>query len=227
MEFCSSNDLASLGKDLWIIFPDDKELELTLENFPGKKFNQATLTTIDAAARKNGSGERAFQENFFSGKWFSSGLKKVTQPEAESEAEAGASEAPPDVLFVVQPGDGGPMEDWLNVELMSGQGESTLVVLNGQLDRLRDGYYPPLIFPKVAQCTDRFYRKFEPILYLKPLLDKGFSGWLYRVYPEPWQVIIQQKEDGETGTVVASLDERPSYNEAVALMKATGFSRLG
>ena len=28
---------------------------------------------------------------------------------------------------------------------------------------------------------DRFYRRFDPIFYLKPLFDKGFAGWLYRV----------------------------------------------
>ena len=67
--------------------------------------------------------------------------------------------------------------------------------------------------------------RFEPIFYLKPLLDKGFAGWLYRVAPGPWQVIIHQQADGEEGTVVCTCDERPSYNEAVAMMKKAGYER--
>jgi len=41
------------------------------------------------------------------------------------------------------------------------------------------------------------------------------------------QVIIQQKEDGESGTRVAELEKRPSYREAIDLMKRAGMSRLG
>lgn len=41
------------------------------------------------------------------------------------------------------------------------------------------------------------------------------------------QVIIQQKEDGEGGTRVAELEKRPSYREAIDLMKRAGMSRLG
>ena len=47
------------------------------------------------------------------------------------------------------------------------------------------------------------------------------------IAPGPWQVIIHQQEDGEAGTVVAALEERPSYNEAVALMKEAGYRRYG
>ena len=79
----------------------------------------------------------------------------------------------------------------------------------------------------MGAVADRFYNNFQSIYYLKPLRDKGFSGWLYRVYPEPWQVIIQQKEDGESGTLVAELERRPTYREAIDMMKRAGASRLG
>ena len=93
------------------------------------------------------------------------------------------------------------------------------------------------------------------VFYLKPLRDKGFSGWLFRAYPEPWQVqlpvdfrkyrlfllspcsfsrrqaplqvLLQQKEDGEEGVVVAISEDRPTFNEAVAAIKRAGFERGG
>ena len=54
---------------------------------------------------------------------------------------------PPKVILAVQPGDGGPLEDWINLEACDTPG-STLVVLNGAFDKLRGGAYPKLIFPK-------------------------------------------------------------------------------
>lgn len=54
-------------------------------------------------------------------------------------------------------------------------------------------YYNRFIFPKIGAVADRFYQYFEPIYYLKPLRDKGFTGWLYRVYPEPWQVRVCER----------------------------------
>lgn len=110
--------------------------------------------------------------------------------------------------------------DWINVELLE-RDNSTLVVVNGQLDRVRGGYYNSFIFPKIGQVAERFYRKFEPIFCLKPLSDKGCGGWLYRVYPEPWQVVLQQKADGDGGFLAATFPERPTYADAIqALVQA-------
>ena len=55
-------------------------------------------------------------------------------------------------------------------------------------------------------------------MYLKPLRDKGCYGWLYRVYPEPWQVIYELPgTDGEY-VVVGSFEARPDFREATAMM---------
>jgi hypothetical protein len=61
----------------------------------------------------------------------------------------------------------------------------------------------------------------ESILYLKPISDKGVYGWLYRVYPEPWQVVLQTVKTGKNdkqlveNTVVSVSDARPTYTQAV------------
>jgi len=270
MALSITSEMTLLGADLWVVFPDDTELEMALENFPGKSYRVATHTSITGAAKLlNGSPRQAqqtrlpaaqdsldagVQEPFFSGEWFAAEFKKLTSSSSgdagdsgdagsagtgeESRAPAAVS-CPPVLSLICQPGDGGPMEDWLNVELLeptpsdqeqgvvgSGWAQgSAMVVVNGQLDKLRDGYYNKFIFPKIAKVTDRFYRDFEPVFYLKPLLDKGFAGWLYRVYPEPWQVVLQQKQDGEAGCVVGTFEKRPTFNEAVAAMKRAGMER--
>jgi len=115
------------------------------------------------------------------------------------------------------------VEDWCNVKAFheaAGSITPTCIV-NGALDKVRDGYYPGLIFPKLAKTFD-FYRSFEAVLFLKPISDKGVYGWLFRVYPEPWQVILQtpkRKEQTQEvvvqDTVVLTSDTRPAYAQCV------------
>jgi Domain of unknown function (DUF1995). len=133
--------------------------------------------------------------------------------------------APSALNFVIQPGNGGPVEDWINCEKIyeaSCLDKSAMVVVNGALDKVRDGYYPAVFFPKLAATVDRFYKKFESVFYLKPLSDKGVYGWLFRVYPEPWQVVLQIVRVGKNGAqyvedvVVDVSDDRPSYNNAIS-----------
>ena len=107
------------------------------------------------------------------------------------------------------------------------------IIVNGALDKVRDGYYPPIFFPALAK-TMPFYRNCcEPILFVKPISDKGYYGWMFRVYPEPWQIILQLPKrvvassssttnDDETvvveDIVVLVSETRPSYQEAVTAM---------
>jgi hypothetical protein len=65
------------------------------------------------------------------------------------------------------------------------------IIVNGSLDKVRDGYYASFIFPKLAKTFD-FYKSFEPILYLKPITDKGLYGWIFKVYNEPYQIYLQR-----------------------------------
>ena len=97
---------------------------------------------------------------------------------------------------------------------------------------MRDGYYPAVFFPALAATTP-YYNDFEPVFFLKPLSDKGLYGWLYRVYPEPWQVVLQTPKSVQRGSetvmtvenVVALVsNKRPSYQEAVQAMLKTAAS---
>jgi hypothetical protein len=123
------------------------------------------------------------------------------------------------------------VEDWINVKAFhdASDGVPTCVV-NGALDKVRDGYYAPFIFPNLAK-TFEFYRSFEPMLFLKPVSDKGVYGWVFRVYPEPWQVVLQtpvrnKKDELEIQESVALVSEkRPTYQEAVQALLAESSKR--
>jgi len=198
---------AELGPSLWIVFPDRKELELAREAWPGGLYQQATLTTIeDAAVALRGDVLQPW------GARFSRFLESAVGSDALGAAPDMSAAPHPELIVVCQPGDGGPVEDWINLEQLR-LPNATLLCVNGAFDKLRGGYYPRLIFPKLGDCIDRFITDFETIFYLKPLNDKGLSGWLYRVFPEPWQVLLQSR-DGDTKLALAA-EDRPNYFDAV------------
>jgi hypothetical protein len=121
------------------------------------------------------------------------------------------------------------------------------IIMNGALDKVRDGYYPPIFFPALAKTIPFYQNQCEPILFIKPISDKGLYGWLYRVYPEPWQVILQlpkqqqlqqsvirhplsNDNNDNTNIIVEDIvvlvsNTRPSYNDAVNAMLKESLQR--
>jgi len=215
----------------WLVFPDLKECEIAKIEWAGARYRAATFTTIEAATEYLSGG------GSYDAPWGSSLVSALSKAVGGKDGDAGflgdrsqldALESAPYLAFIIQPGNGGPVEDWINCEkIHDNSKETNLVIVNGALDKVRDGYYPALFFPKLAATVERFYNRFESVFYLKPITDKGVYGWLYRVYPEPWQVVLQTPTDNKRGsmyvenTVVYTSDTRPTYTEAVAkLIKA-------
>ena len=108
----------------------------------------------------------------------------------------------------------------MNTEMLSDAAASdcTMICLNGALDKVRSGYYPALLFPNLAKSAERFYVDFEAAYYLRPL--GGGAGWLYRVYPEPWQLARTTKE-GPPALLPQTFEQRPSLADAVALLRSS------
>lgn len=218
---------------LWLLFPDLKECELAKAEWAGQRFRAVTFTTIEAVTNFLSSGG-------YDAPWGSSlisGLSKLMGGEdgdagllgdqsALDELENGRN-APSELALIVQPGNGGPVEDWVNCEKIFDASPSTqMVIVNGALDKLRGGYYAAVFFPKLAKSVDRFFTRFESIFYLKPISDKGVYGWMYRVYPEPWQVVLQTAVEKKgrleiINEVVYFSNERPDYNFVVARLLAS------
>ncbi|KAK9814690.1 hypothetical protein WJX72_009846 [[Myrmecia] bisecta] len=82
-------------------------------------------------------------------------------------------------------------------ELYSGAAEASgvpIIVFNGELDRIRSGYYPSLFYPKIGRLAKQFIPKFEVCYYIHNF--KGTRGGvLFRCYPGPWQVLRRQGDD--------------------------------
>jgi len=55
IQFMSS--FANKGKKAWLLFPDLKEAELALTNWPGEQFKRCTWSTIENAATKIGGSD--------------------------------------------------------------------------------------------------------------------------------------------------------------------------
>ena len=202
-----------LDGELWLAFPDRKELELAREEWPGASYAKATLTTLeDAAEVLSGSSDQAWGAAFARA---AEGLLGTSNLGAKPETTTAPA---PQVVVAVQPGDGGPLEDWLNLERCQ-PSDGLLVSVNGAFDKLRGGFYPRPLFPKLAECVDRFVVDAEALVVLKNVADKGRAGWLFRVYPEKWQLFAQGKE---ASLLLAEYDDRPSYNDCVATLLKAG-----
>lgn len=165
---------------LWLVFADDGEAQLAREAWPGKAYAAATSTSIAAAV--SAQGDEPLMPMGAGAATLLAGLGSIF---GGGGAPPPAAPPPPAALqLVVQPGDGGPMEDWLNLELLRREG-TPMLCLNGALDKVTSGYYSNFLNPNLAACAERFFSKFEPVYYLKPI-GSG-RGWLFRVYPEAWQ----------------------------------------
>lgn len=234
----------------YLIFPDLKECEMAKGEWTGQRYRKSVkFTCLEEVASFYTKGET------FSRPWgttFANGFNKLLGGvQGDDDNDAGLlgdrssldslddDSTRPQLHLIVQPGNGGPVEDWNNAETIhnnAAEGDEDkipTIIVNGALDKVRDGYYAAFIFPNLAK-TFPFYKSFESVFYLKPVSDKGVYGWLFRVYPEPWQVVLQipiREEDGRTiksveATVALVSDSRPTYNEAVQalLSKAQSLS---
>lgn len=240
----SSSTSSSNNRDkrsLWLVLPDDKECELARQEWGGGQlFRRAAKFTSLRAAVLAVAGESSYSKAW--GMSIASMMNKLSGGDgilADSSTLDSLDDVDATELFylICQPGNGGPVEDWINVEKLSTARpfNSITCVVNGALDKVRDGYYPGLLFPALAASVP-FYKDFEPVFVLKPIASKGVYGWLFRVYPEPWQVVLQTAARPQSGTSNPGIvvddtltmvsPTRPSYNDAVAsLLRAAQVGR--
>lgn len=191
---------------LWVVFPDNNEVELARKAWPGQRYQDATQTSIVDGVTAVG-GDPLIPVGFRPALALMSifGAGPAPAPVAEL--------APPKLQIVVQPGDCGPMEDWMNMERLKSDGVP-MVCFNGALDKVCSGYYGDLIFPNLAKCARNFFDKFEAGYYLKPV-DTG-KGWLYRVYPEPWQLYKELRTELK---LIKTFTKRPTLVQCSRLIR--------
>lgn len=84
-----------------------------------------------------------------------------------------------------------------------------LIIFNGEIDRIRSGYYPPFFYPKLASLTKTLFPKMETVYYIHNFKGKS-GGTLFRCYPGPWKVL---KGIGNRTVCVHQQDKMPSLKE--------------
>lgn len=104
----------------------------------------------------------------------------------------------PQIIVAVNPGFN--VEEWIALaELQQCSGFSCpLVVINGNLDRLRNGYYPRFFYPKLFQVTQSFYQKFETAFNIRPIALGGdrYAAWVTKSYPNKWLLLVKNTSGG-------------------------------
>nr|GMD97362.1 protein LOW PSII ACCUMULATION 3, chloroplastic [Ipomoea batatas] len=63
-----------------------------------------------------------------------------------------------------------------------------LIVFNGELDRIRSGYYPKFFYPKLAALSTTLLPQMETVYYIHNFKGRN-GGVLFRCYPGPWKVL--------------------------------------
>jgi len=75
------------------------------------------------------------------------------------------------------------VEEWIILSKISDLTKSSsIIIINGNLDRLRKGYYPSFFYPGLAAVTKSFYLQFEQTFFLSPIAVNGdrLGAWLCR-----------------------------------------------
>jgi hypothetical protein len=88
-----------------------------------------------------------------------------------------------------------------------------IIVFNGELDRIRSGYYPSLFYPKIGKLAKNFIPLFETAYYIHNFKGAG-GGILFRSYPGDWQVLVRgSSSNRDTTEVVHTQATMPSLKE--------------
>lgn len=128
----------------------------------------------------------------------------------------------PGLMMIVNPGFS--VDEWINIPKLD-RGVP-MIIINGNLDRLRNGYYPWFIYPALTKVTKEFYSKAVQAVFLSPIAVGGsrLGAWLTRVYPGKWEVLVKGATEYD---VVSSYDKEPVAKVAWELAKKKYLEKTG
>lgn len=100
------------------------------------------------------------------------------------------------------------------------QTEKTMIVFNGELEKLREGYYPPMFFRELAAINQEWLPRMETVYSVRNFRGSR-PGALVKSYPSKWTLYRRdpygEAEDGEDDASLAvpvwSGERRPSLKE--------------
>jgi len=105
----------------------------------------------------------------------------------------------PKLIVAVTPGFN--INEWIDLASFNdkvAKENCPIIIINGNLDRLRNGYYPSIFYPGLKKVTDSFYKQFEQALFLSPVAIAGnrFAAWLVKEYKEKdWNIVVKNSDN--------------------------------
>lgn len=187
------------NEQLWVVFPDKKEVKIA----------------IDRLAKQNNGQSDELKLNF-----------KLTSIDVLMKTLLGTESTDtslPSTLLVLYPGFN--VEEYIALAgLQQYQKPLKIVVVNGNLERLRNGYYPSFFYPKLAQANKVFFQSFTTAYNLRPVAINGdrYAAWLVRNYPQPWQLLTKNTATASTSNyyiVKEEFQEEPKAQDVWNLAK--------
>ena len=135
----------------------------------------------------------------------------------------GAQIAPPELqpklIIAVNPGFN--IEEWIELPKIR-RGSCPMIVVNGNIDRLRNGYYPSLFYPGLTKVTKSFYLDFVQALFLSPVAVGGdrFGSWLVNKYGSKWELLVKSTNTKSiTYNVIQRTEKYPDAKSCWSLAK--------
>ena len=121
----------------------------------------------------------------------------------------------PSVLVIVAPGFNIP--EYIDVERISEKAfpQASIVIVNGFISRLRAGFYPSFLYPKLAMVTKSFYSRFEQVFHVSPIAVMGerLGSYKVRQYPEEWEILLRNSSP-DAYDVIDSSEAEPDAKAA-------------
>ncbi|XP_068327589.1 protein LPA3 isoform X2 [Pyrus communis] len=162
-EFCNRLIVPEKARQTRIFFPEANEVKFARESiFEGASFKLDYLT----------------KPSFFEDFGFVEKVKMTDRVKAEDE------------LFLAAYPYFNVTEMLVVEELYREAVQNTLrklIIFNGELDRIRSGYYPPFFYPKLAALSKSLFPFMETVYYIHNFKGRC-GGTLFRSYPGPWKV---------------------------------------
>ena len=90
--------------------------------------------------------------------------------------------------------------------------QPALLTFNGELDRIRTGYYPAFFYPKIGALAKNLLPQFATTYYLKNIKGNA-GGAILRCYPGPYQIFARSSGDASGLSLVECREEMPDLRQ--------------
>jgi len=123
---------------------------------------------------------------------------------------------PPKCILAVTPGFN--VDEWIKLASIGKTiySDTPVIVINGNLDRLRNGYYPSLFYPALTAVSKSYYAYAQQALFLSPVAVGGnrLGAWLAKTASGPWELFVKSKDKRGDFDLLSTSETEPPPQKA-------------